>query len=110
VSGISRSVLDLASYSLLMFAATSASAQIHKCQVDGKVTYSDQPCEKGRQSSVTVVPNTMDGTYLRDESARARREQARAPVPGPAAEPAPPPSCQGARRFAYSISALKFVG
>lgn len=60
--------------------SSAAVAQINKCVVEGKVIYSDQPCEKGHQSAVSVVPNSMDGTYLRDEAARNRREQVTQPA------------------------------
>lgn len=60
---------------MLTIMSPQASAQINKCVVAGRVVYSDQPCDRGGQS-VKIVPNTVDGTHLREESQRIRTERA----------------------------------
>lgn len=40
-----------------LFLATSATAQtVHKCTVEGKVTYTGQPCQAGSASVIAVPP------------------------------------------------------
>ena len=53
----------------------AAHAQLFKCDVGGKITYSDRPCESGRSSSVSIVPNSMDNSGLRREAGRLQREE-----------------------------------
>ncbi|GGZ10334.1 DUF4124 domain-containing protein [Pseudoduganella plicata] len=39
---------------LLAGCAVTAHAQVYKCTVDGKVTYSQAPCERGNETVLTV--------------------------------------------------------
>lgn len=54
----------------------AAHAQMFKCDVGGKITYSDRPCESGRSSSVSIVPNLMDNSSIRTDARRLEREEA----------------------------------
>lgn len=42
---------------LLLTCALPAAAQLHKCTVDGKVSYSQQPCTQGTATTI-AVPDT----------------------------------------------------
>lgn len=52
----------------------AAQAQVHKCTVDGKVTYSQAPCERG-QAALIAVPNAPPSDPgAKAELARQKRE------------------------------------
>ena len=59
---------------LLAGCAVTAHAQVYKCTVDGKVTYSQNPCERGDERVLTVP----DAPAASPESARELERMRRA--------------------------------
>jgi len=87
-------VLSTAAWILV---AGNAAAQVFKCEgVDGKTTYSDQPCrDAGRTSTINTRGNTVNNRHLRDEAAKTRRlEASEARAARSAAQPRAEPARQ----------------
>jgi hypothetical protein len=52
----------------------AALAQVHKCTVDGKVTYGQAPCERGQAAVLTVPDAPAADPGAKAELARQKRE------------------------------------
>ncbi|WP_395407924.1 DUF4124 domain-containing protein [Pseudoduganella sp. UC29_106] len=62
---------------LLLFALVlpaAAQAQVHKCTVDGKVTYSQAPCERGQAAVIAVPDAPAPDPGAKTDLARQKRE------------------------------------
>ena len=63
---------------LLLAVALPAAAQtVNKCTVDGKVTYSQQPCERGQAGVVAVPEAPVPNPAAKSDLARQQNEAAK---------------------------------
>jgi hypothetical protein len=47
-----------------------AFGQVHKCQVDGKVIYSEAPCPPGTGGAIDIRENSVDTGAIRQQAGR----------------------------------------
>lgn len=66
--------MKLLSLLLLATALPAAAQELHKCTVDGKVSYSQRPCEKGVASTIAVPPSPTPDPAAAAELKRQERE------------------------------------
>lgn len=66
----------LACAALLLCAATAGAQTVHKCTLDGKVSYSQQPCAAGTASVIAVPEAPAADPATAAELTRMRREGA----------------------------------
>ncbi|HEY1148505.1 MAG TPA: DUF4124 domain-containing protein [Pseudoduganella sp.] len=59
---------------LTLPAAVQAQAQVHKCTVDGKVSYSQAPCERGQAAVIAVPDAPPPDPSAKTDLARQKRE------------------------------------
>jgi hypothetical protein len=69
-------VKHLACAALLLYAAVAGAQTVHKCTVDGKVSYSQQPCTVGTASVIAVPEAPAADPATAAELKRMRREGA----------------------------------
>lgn len=55
---------------LVLVVPLMAGAQVHKCRVDGKVTYSEAPCPPGSGGAIQIQENSVDTSAIRGQAAR----------------------------------------
>lgn len=55
---------------LAILVPMAADAQVHKCQADGKVTYSEAPCSTGSGGAIQIRENSVDTSSIRDQAGR----------------------------------------
>jgi nitrate reductase alpha subunit len=58
---------------LALSAAATGDGQIHKCTVDGKITYSQAPCERGQSAVLSVPEAPPPDTNARADLARQQK-------------------------------------
>jgi len=58
----------------LVLPAAWAQAQVHKCTVDGKVTYSQAPCERGQATMLAVPDAPKPDPEAKAELARQKKD------------------------------------
>lgn len=66
----------LACAALLLYTAAAGAQTVHKCTVDGKVSYSQQPCTAGTASVIAVPEAPAADPATTAELKRMRRESA----------------------------------
>ena len=66
----SRVTVALAASVLMSCAASGAWSAAYRCEIGGKITYSDKPCNGGRQSEVAI---DSEGPSAADRAAAAAR-------------------------------------
>jgi hypothetical protein len=69
-------VKRLACAALLLCSATAGAQTVHKCTVDGKVSYSQQPCAGGTASVIAVPDAPAADTATAADLKRMRRKSA----------------------------------
>jgi hypothetical protein len=69
-------VKRLACAALLLCSATTGAQTVHKCTVDGKVSYSQQPCAGGTASVIAVPDAPAADPATQADLQRMRRESA----------------------------------
>jgi hypothetical protein len=69
-------VKRLACAALLLYAAAAGAQTVHKCTVDGKVSYNEQPCTAGTASVIAVPEAPAANPATAVELKRMRRESA----------------------------------